>query len=432
MFKGHIIIKMVKVENTQFKKNFIWNILGTGFNAFNSLFFMIIVTRINGIDNAGIFTLAFSTACIIYVIGIYAGRIYQVSEPDKNITDKDYIVNRIITTIIMIIAIVVFVLLKKYGIFKSTVFILLTTYKAIEAFSEVFYGILQKHEKLDIVGKSLFIKAIFSVIIFGIIDVITKNIILSIVSMIIMCIIIFIVYDFRKTIQIVNLKIKAKKENIIKIFKLGFYTFAIAFLALYILNAPKYAIDTYLEENYQTIFGIIVMPATVIGLVAQFLIHPFLNQIVEMYEKKEINKIQKLSFKLVLTIVVFGIICSLLAYFLGTQVLGFIYNIDLSKYKLALFVIIIASTLYTISVIYSSILTSIRETFSQFIIYIIVSIFALISSNIDTKNLAITGAVIAYFLIMIMQFLIYTIYTNIKIRKKGEKSVKSNSNNSGI
>ena len=153
MFKGHIIIKMVKVENTQFKKNFIWNILGTGFNAFNSLFFMIIVTRINGIDNAGIFTLAFSTACIIYVIGIYAGRIYQVSEPDKNITDKDYIVNRIITTIIMIIAIVVFVLLKKYGIFKSTVFILLTTYKAIEAFSEVFYGILQKHEKLDIVVK---------------------------------------------------------------------------------------------------------------------------------------------------------------------------------------------------------------------------------------------------------------------------------------
>ena len=43
---------VIMEENTQFKKNFIWNTLGTGFNAFNSLFFMIAVTRINGVDNA--------------------------------------------------------------------------------------------------------------------------------------------------------------------------------------------------------------------------------------------------------------------------------------------------------------------------------------------------------------------------------------------
>ena len=88
-------------KDIQFKKNFIWNIIGTGFNAFNSLFFMITVTRINGVDNAGIFTIAYSTACIIYIIGVYAGRIYQVTEPDKSITDKEYIVNRIITSVLM-------------------------------------------------------------------------------------------------------------------------------------------------------------------------------------------------------------------------------------------------------------------------------------------------------------------------------------------
>ena len=48
---------------------FIDCILGTGFNSFNSLFLMIIVTRLNGIKDAGIFTLGFSTACILFVIG---------------------------------------------------------------------------------------------------------------------------------------------------------------------------------------------------------------------------------------------------------------------------------------------------------------------------------------------------------------------------
>ena len=44
-------------QNKQFRKNFIWNTLGTGLNAFNSLFFMIAVTRLNGIDDAGIFSI---------------------------------------------------------------------------------------------------------------------------------------------------------------------------------------------------------------------------------------------------------------------------------------------------------------------------------------------------------------------------------------
>ena len=83
-------------KDTQFKKNFIWNIIGTGVNAFSSLFFMIIVTRINGVENAGIYTIAYTTACILYMIGIYAGRIYQVTENNEKIHNRDYILNRVI------------------------------------------------------------------------------------------------------------------------------------------------------------------------------------------------------------------------------------------------------------------------------------------------------------------------------------------------
>lgn len=403
-------------KELQFKKNFIWNTLGTGLNAFNSLFFMIAVTRMNGVDNAGIFTIAFSTACIIYIIGVYAGRIYQVTEPDKTITDKEYIINRVITTISMLILVIIFSLIRGYDIFKSAIFFLLTLYKALEAFSDVIYGVLQKNEKLDIVGKSLFFKSLISVIVFVLVDIITKNMTISIITIILTSLIIILVYDIKKSIRYIDFKLPVKKENIIKIFKAGFFTFAISFLGMYVLNAPKYAIDNYLENNYQTIFGIIVMPATVIGLVAQFLIHPYLNRILELYEEKNLKDLNKLSFKLIIYIIGFGIISSILAYFLGTQVLGFIYGLDLSMYRIGLLIIIIASTLYTIGVIYSSILTTVRETFSQFIIYIIMSIFAFVVSNICTRVGNIDGAVLSYLLIMAMQFLIYTIYTNIKLK----------------
>ncbi len=404
-------------ETKQFKKEFIWNILGTGFNAFNSLFFMIAVTRINGVDNAGIFTIAYATACILYVIGIYAGRIYQVTEPNKEITHKDYIINRLITVFLMNILVFIFCLIKKYDWYKTIIFLLLTFYKSLEAFSEVIYGILHKNERLDNVGKSLFIKSVLSVVTFIIMDYFTQSLFIAIISSIIVWLIVIIFYDYKKSKQYIDFKTKANKTYVLNIFKLGFFTFAISFLGIYILNAPKYAIDKYLESDLQTIFGIVVMPATVIGLVSQFLTHPFLNQILNLYEKKDLKKLKKLLLKIILIIIGFGIISSILAYFLGTQVLGMIYGLNLSMYKLALLTIIIASTLYTIGMIYSSVLTTVRVTFSQFIIYILISIFANITSDILTNNWNLDGAIWAYFGIMSLHCLIYVVYTNIKLKK---------------
>ncbi len=401
----------------QLKKNFLWNTLGTSLNAFNSLFFMIAVTRINGVDNAGIFTIAFSTACIIYIIGLYAGRIYQVTEPDKKITNKDYIANKIITTVSMIIIVLLFCVIKGYTLFKIIIFILLTIYKAMEAFADVFYGILQKNDELDKVGKSLFFKSVISIILFVLIDILTKNMIISITGMLIANILIILFYDIRNSKKYIEKASSINKKHVFKIFKLGFFTFAISFLGMYILNAPKYAIDNYLQDNYQTIFGIIVMPATVIGLVAQFLIHPYLNKILKLYESRDKKGLNNIVLKLIIAIIAIGVISSFLAYFLGPEVLGLVYGIDLTLYRVQLLLIIVASTLYTIGVIYSSILTTIRDTFSQFIIYIIISLFALITSNILTKENEINGAVISYFSIMLLQVTIYTIYANIKINK---------------
>ena len=297
-----------------FRKNFIWNIIGTTFNAFNSLFFMIIITRVNGLENAGIFTLAFSTACILYIIGIYAGRIYQVTEASKEITDKDYIANRIISCIIMIVIVIFFVIINQYDVYKSSIFIILTMYKALEAFSDVLYGIMQKNELLEKAGKSTFMKAIISIIVFVIIDLSTKNLIISCLSIIVVFIAVILLYDIRKTKILIEKENKVKCKNILSIFKNGFFTFAISFLGLYITNAPKYAIDSVLTEEIQAIFGIIIMPATVMSLLAQFLIHPYLNTIFKLYQTNKYKELEKVTYKIILVIFLFGTLSIIAGY----------------------------------------------------------------------------------------------------------------------
>lgn len=130
------------------KRNIIWNIIGATTNAFNSLLFTIIATRINGVSDAGIFAFAFALACWFYVIGVYSGRVFQVTDRTGKNSDTDYIYNRIFTCIIMMISAIGFCFVKQYDTYKSCIIIFLCLFKTIEAFSECIYAIIQKNGQL--------------------------------------------------------------------------------------------------------------------------------------------------------------------------------------------------------------------------------------------------------------------------------------------
>ena len=136
------------IDKNKFKKNFLWNVIGMTCNCFNSLFFMILITRINSMDDAGIFTLSFSIACLVYYIGTYAGRVYQVTNVNDSITDSDFIIHRAITCVMMVFISLMYCFISGYSLYKFTVVILLCIYKSLEAFSDVLYGVVQKNNNL--------------------------------------------------------------------------------------------------------------------------------------------------------------------------------------------------------------------------------------------------------------------------------------------
>ena len=404
-----------------FRKNVIWNTLGVGLNTFLSLFFMIIVTRINGLNEAGVFAISFSSACLLYIVGTYAGRIYQVTDNTK-VNDKEFIMNRIYTTLFMIFFGLIFLLFKNYSMHKNLVFVILVFYKALDAFCDVLYGVLQKNERLDLVGKSFLIKSFLSVVSFIIIDLITKDIVASSLSMLIICILITIFYDYRNTRVLIKIKDEIKNENIIKIFKSGFLVFIISFITVFIVNAQKYVIDQYLVDDLQAIFGIIIMPATIISLFCQFVVHPILTRINKLCKEKKNKEILNLIHKMILLVVGFGLLCIIAAYVLGIPVLEFIYNVDLTNYKMDLIIVLLASTISVSAGLISPFLIAMRKNLIQVIIGIITIIVEVVLSIILIKNYEIDGAVYAYLISMIVYAVLFFIafYVILNKNKKGD------------
>lgn len=409
-------------EKKIFFKNFIWNSLGTGINSFNSLFFLIIVTRVNDIHTAGIFSIAYATATILYTLAMYSGRLCQVTDIKNKISDKDYITNRIITCLMMLFGATVFLIIQQYSGFKTTIFALLAIFKGIEAFSDILYGVMQKNDILYKSGQSLSLKGFIGIAAFLIVDLITRDLRWACLSVILVNVIVLFVFDYLLiTRKLIDNTRKINKSNVISIFKSEFFVFVNSFAGIYILNAPKYAIDSFLTEDIQAIYGYIMMPATVMTLFTQFIVMPFLGKMKDMYENKKIKEMEQVTFKIKLIVIAFGAFAVLAAFLLGPEFLGLVYGLDLTAYRINLCVIIASYIFYAISYINLVTLTTIRHTFIQFIIYISSMIIAFIGSTILVKNFGIDGATFSCTTTLAIQFVLYTIATKVIMHKECKK-----------
>ncbi len=392
------------------KNNFIWNTIGITLNAFTSLFFLVIVNRINGISEAGIFTYSFSIACLFYIIALYFNRVYQVSDVKKRFSNNQYITNRIVTSIVVIIIAFIFVLINRFDFYKSMIIILLTLYKAFEAVSDCFHAFIQKEEQLYFVGKSLAYKAVIGFMGFFVIDIITRNLIISIIWINIVNIVglLIEIYKYKK---VCNSKYSFEFTNSINLFKTTFPLFMFSFLNIYLNNSQKYILEYFMSEEFQTILGIIIMPATMLSLCGQYLIAPYLNILSHNYDSGKYKEFRKLFLNINIVFIGLNFLILLIAFFLGIPVLNFIYGINLNQYKLPFMIIIIGAIFYALSTTISNVLVIMDKNNEQLYVFIISSVVTTIASIFFIKNNEILGASISYIITMISHFLLsYILY----------------------
>ena len=136
-------------------------------------------------------------------------------------------------------------------------------------------------------------------------------------------------------------------------------------------------------------------------------------------------KFIKLNNKLILYLVVFGFLTLLIALIIGVPVLNLIYDIDISKYKFDLLIIIGASILAAIMTIISNFLTIIQENNRQLISYGIAAVIGSVISVFLISSYSVRGASIAFLCTYVISFLIHIYLYILSIKKLKTEKVKS-------
>lgn len=405
------------------KRDFIWNLIGTSINSFNSLFFMIVINHINLKSEAGVFTYAYSLICLFFILATFYNRVYQISKSDK-FSSKDFILYRILSSILTIIIVFLFSIINGYNLFKLSVIMLICLFRMIEAISDAVYGVLQYKGYLYKSGISLSLKGIIGLIGFTLVDYFTKSITLALVSLIILNLAFFYFYDYKNVKE--YLSGKASFNNILLILKETLPIFIYSFLAMYVANICKYMLDYFDTEEAQNIFGIIFMPSTVIGLCSAYIVVPIITSLNDLLKKKKYKEFNKLVSKMMIILVGVGVVAIIAAYVLGIPVLNVLYGMDLSNYKNLLLLVLVGATFYTLANVYSQVLVLLNVHKMQTLIYVVMSIVSTLICYFLISSYKLSGSVYSYVIFMFILLILYLIlyfYTLIKIKRRNEESV---------
>lgn len=399
----------------------VWNMIGGMLNAFQSVILLMVLTRTVGLVASGIFTIAYANANLFLNIGKYGMRNYQVSDVKGEFTFREYLTSRWITTAIMIIVSLVYViymsLFNEYSFEKSQIVIWMCLLKVPDSVEDIYFGDYQKKGRLDVASKAMALRMIVTILMFAVIVVVTKNLLVSLIATTCATLILAIVF-IRWTYPMF------REEENKRIKKTGillwncFPVFAGAFLSFYIGNAPKYAIDAQLTDEMQACYGFIAMPVFVIGLLNSFILNPMLFKMSCLWNDGKVKEFVTKTLFLAASVFFITVICIAGAYVLGIPVLSFLYNTDLSSYKAELMVLLVGGGFLGLSGVLNAVLTIMRYQKNLLIGYATVAVLAFFMANPIVQNYEIMGAAILYTVLMAVLCVLFILFAAFGIWKK--------------
>lgn len=405
-------------EDSSMGKNVVWNMLGSLLYALSTIVLTIVTTRIVGESYGGEFAIALGTGQLMAAIGYYEVRTIQVTDLHQEYQFNDYVNHRMFTMALMMLVSVVFVLMKAYAFEKCLLVLLLCIWKMLDTAADVFEGLFQQKERLDLSGKSMFARTLLSTLAYIICLAITKQMYLSVIVAIAISIFCIWIFDFLLTPVFTCYKWTFSKEKIIKLFKECFPLFAGTFMFSYISNSARYAIDALLNASDVAYFTAIFLPVSTINLVSGFIFKPLLTTFAAKWESDSPKQFVHLMGKFVFMIICITFVIVIGGYILGIEVLSFLYGLNLDAYRFDLILLLIGGGFSAFSTIEYYCLAVMRVQRFVFVGYFIVFVLSLIFPNIFVTRMGLRGATLCYVMLMLFIVAAFSIGIYFGFRRK--------------
>ena len=384
--------------------NFLWNAVGGILNAGQSVFLLIVITRVCGLEAAGIFSIAFATGNLFLYLGNYGVRNYQVSDLSEKYSFHDYLRHRLCTVLLMLAAAAVYTAWSaktgNYSHYKTACVLAMCACKAVDCLEEVFEGRYQQKGRLDRSGKLVTFRLLVSI--GGMIAVllVTRDLLTAVWWGVFLAAAAsaLIIWRYRETAAFERTAFSF--SGIAGLMRECFPVCAANFLSFYLINEPKYAIDAAMDETAQACYNFIAMPVFVIQLLNMFLYQPMLIRMTASWENGRRKEFLGYFGRICGALALISAPILLAAWILGIPVLSWLYATDLSALRTELLLIMTGGIFLAFNGFYCAVLTIMRKQKEIPLTYLAGVVLSLAATPAMVRENGIIGAVLSFVLVM--------------------------------
>ncbi len=381
---------------------YIWNTTGSMLNAFQSVIILMVLTRVCDIVTAGVFTLAYANANLFIHMGSFGMRPFQASDVEPKYGFRAYGRARIITCTAMVLCswawLAFSAVANAYPWDKTMAVALMTLMKGVDSVEDVFDGSFQQSGRLDISGKQMTFRVATTIVVFCGTIILSRSLIVATICGFVWTVS-FLVGNLllvRKKYDLPEIHPTARSQSPIQLLRECLPLFLASFLLYYVGNAPKYAIDSVMDDTMQAIYGFIAMPVFIVGLLAQFVYMPMVQPVSAMLKERDFKGFTHAFVRQVGVIVGITLVCITGAALVGPPVLGWLYHTDLSPWRLELCLLVLGGGFLAMAQLFTMGITIMRRQRLLTPVYFVIALVALFVSGPLVQSMGIRGASFCY------------------------------------
>ena len=347
-------------ERSQIGRDYLWNTAASLMTSLATVVMLLVVTRTAGIRAAGVYSLAIAVGQQFQTLGMYEVRTYHVTDLRHRFTFGTYLATRIITVALMLVGIVGYAMVSGDGGSDVLLIVLVASLRVFDAFEDVYVCELQRVGRLDLGGRACFWRALSTTASFSGMLVATGNLLVSTVVSLVVSLVVMVGVYLPPSRGLFPLRPTWDPRRVGQVLLACLPLFLASFISMYLSNAPRFAIDRYLDPTQQGYFAILFMPAVTINLMSLVIFRPLLTRMAGLWVQGDRPGFRAVVNRGLLATAGAFVVVGLVTYVAGVPILGLVFGKDVSAFSVELMVLVAGGAMNAASVVLYYALTTVR------------------------------------------------------------------------
>ena len=386
----------MSAPETSQTRDYFWNTAASLMLSLTTAVLLLVVQRSAGLWAAGVFSLANSVGQQFQSLGMYEVRTYHVTDARHRFSFGTYLATRLVTVGAMIAGIIGYAVVSGADLAGALLIAMIACLRVFDAFEDVFYCEFQREGRLDVAGRACFFRTLATIVVFSGVLVVSGSMLVAAAATLVVSTVVLLGAYLPPARGMFDLRPRWELRPIGQVLVECLPLFLASFIALYLANAPRFAIDRYLDPERQGYFAIIFMPAFTINLLSFVIFRPLLTQMADRWIGADRAGFAAIVRRGLLGTFIAFVAVALVTYTVGAPILGFVYGTDVSGSMLELMVLVAGGALNAAGVILYYALTTMRLQRLVFAGYIIAAAAITVLCLLLVPTYGLLGASLAY------------------------------------